>query len=203
MNSEVAFVGDIHGNLRALQGARRLLLESPVRHTVFLGDYINKGPHSAQVLDTLIDIDAHGAATLLQGNHERALLTALQSGGLGSFLLMGGAETIRAYKPQVGPDVISDLLANMPPSHIDALQRMPVSFETDQLVASHVPAAGYDDRYRISAHTPVGLLPRIDDRSAQLDTGCGESGGRLTLFFWPSRRFAQLDEDGQLVGLLS
>lgn len=200
MNSVIAFVGDLHGNLRALHRARKLLLDSPISHTVFLGDYINKGPDSAQVLETLIDMHAQGATSLLLGNHERALLTALQTGELAPFLLIGGARTIRSYVSPVGPDVLSDLRASMPQTHIEALRRMPGSFATDQLVASHEPAVDRDGRYLISAHMPVGLLPHIDSQWAQLDTGCGEGGGRLTLFFWPSRRFTQIDEYGELVG---
>lgn len=94
---ETAFVGDIHGNLPALNGIRRALADRGVAHAVFLGDYIDKGPYSADVLRQLISLADEGRATLLAGNHERVLLQALDSGNLAPFLKIGGAATILSY----------------------------------------------------------------------------------------------------------
>jgi serine/threonine protein phosphatase 1 len=46
---------------------------------------------------------------------------------------------------------------------------------------------------------PVGALPRIGHRSAQLDTGCGTDYGRLTALLWPSLDYIQVDNQGSLV----
>src|SRR4051794_35771143 len=74
--NELAFVGDVHGNLRALSGIWRALRQHDVEHVVFLGDYINKGRDSAAVLAELGVFLASGRVTLLAGNHEVSLLEA-------------------------------------------------------------------------------------------------------------------------------
>lgn len=197
MNIRLGFVGDVHGNLRALRGLWGLLGRSEVPHVVFLGDYLNKGLHSREVLQELVSFVAAGRATLLAGNHETALLQAMDSSDVAAFLKMGGAATIRSYVGErVGPDVLGEFRARLPVEHLEALRQMPLVYETDDLVAQHLPPRGRSAKFAITAHTPVGALPRVDSRSARLDTGCGRDGGRLTAFFWPSRHYIQVGADG-------
>lgn len=72
-------IGDIHGCLHSL----REMLEEKVQPTpddtlVFLGDYIDRGLQSKQVIDYLMDLQARGYRTVfLRGNHEQTLLDAL------------------------------------------------------------------------------------------------------------------------------
>lgn len=198
----MAFVGDIHGNLGALQGLWEVLVRRNVPHVIFLGDYINKGTQSAEVMEELISHAEAGHATLLAGNHEAALLSALDEQDLSGFLKMGGAATIRSYVGgQVGPDVLGDFRKSLSPGHLEALRRMPQTFETEDLVAQHIAPRPTADRYRISAHVPVGDLPRIGLRSAQLDTGCGTISGRLTALYWPALDYVQVDSHGGLIPL--
>ena len=195
---QVGFVGDVHGNLRAVEGMLRLLSDQECTHVVFLGDYLNKGPSSAGVLDLLVSAHAAGGVTLLAGNHEAALLDALASNDLRTFLKMGGAATIRAY---VGGPVRADVLAHfraaLPTAHLAALRAMPDSWEASDIVARHV-ATTEEDRFEVSAHVFAGLTPRITARTAQIDTGCGSdrTEGRLTAFLWPSRAYVQVDSNG-------
>jgi serine/threonine protein phosphatase 1 len=198
--TQLAFVGDIHGNFRAVQGLWGALVRDDGPHVIFLGDYINKGAQSADVLQELISHAESGRATLLAGNHETALLDALDRQDLSGFLKMGGAMTIRSYvSGRVGPDVLGDFLASLPPEHLKALRRMPSTYETEDLVAQHIPSRSPTSKFRISAHLPVGALPRIGHRSAQLDTGCGTDYGRLTALLWPSLDYIQVDNQGSLV----
>lgn len=197
MSTELAFVGDIHGSLDALQGLWEALdarfAETPV---VFLGDYINRGPKSADVLQMLISLAHEGRATLLAGNHETALLDALERSDLSAFLKIGGAMTIRSYVGgPVGPDVLRDFSRAFPTEHLEALRRMPLTFETADLIAQHIPPPP-TPKYCISAHMPVGQLPRIGRRSASLDTGCGTGSGRLTALLWPSFDYIQVNSQG-------
>ena len=200
MNIELAFVGDIHGNLRALQGLWDTLIRCDVPHVIFLGDYINKGAQSADVLQELVSHAEAGHATLLAGNHETALLNALDGQDLSGFLKMGGAATIRSYVGgRVGPDVLGKFLTSLPPEHLEALRRMPPIYETEDLVAQHIAGRSTTAKFRISAHVPVGDLPRIGHRSAQLDTGCGTVSGRLTALLWPALDYIQVDNHGAVV----
>ncbi|NLF19258.1 MAG: serine/threonine protein phosphatase, partial [Lentisphaerae bacterium] len=77
-------IGDIHGMadplhrlLRRLQLAER---ERPAAETtwVFLGDYIDYGPSSRQVLDTLLALRQEAACVFLAGNHEDMLMQFLR-----------------------------------------------------------------------------------------------------------------------------
>jgi serine/threonine protein phosphatase 1 len=200
MTGELAFVGDIHGNLGALRGIQCVLDRRGVGHTVFLGDYINKGTESAGVLEELIVRSRSGRATLLAGNHETALLESLDNHDLSAFLKMGGAATIRSYAgAQVGPEVLADLRSNLPVLVLDALRQMPTRYESDTVIAQHIPPRSITHKYCVSAHLPVGRLPLINNYSAQIDTGCGGPGGRLTALLWPSRTFVQVDEVGRVV----
>ena len=200
MSVEIAFVGDVHGNLSALRGLLDVLSRRGAPHTIFLGDYINKGAESAEVLQELLSYAEAGRATLVRGNHESALLAALDTGHLTAFLKMGGAMTIRSYVgTRVGPDVLQDFRARFPRKHLDGLRRMPEAYESDTFIAQHIPPAALTTKFRISAHVPVGELPQIRSDSALLDTGCGTESGRLTALLWPSLDYIQVDARGVMV----
>jgi len=200
VTDDSAFVGDIHGNLHALRGLLDVLASRGGPHTVFLGDYINKGAKSAEVMDELLTLSSAGRATLLAGNHEEALLDAFERKDLMAFLKMGGAMTIRSYVgAKVGPDVLRDFRASFPPEHLDALRLMPQSWESEDVIARHVPPNAPTRKFRISAHVPVGALPRIGNDFSQLDTGCGIESGRLTALLWPSLDYVQVDARGDVV----
>lgn len=197
--TQTAFVGDIHGNLAALNGLAELLLNDPtVGKIVFLGDYIDKGADPAGVVSKLIDLAGAIPLVALRGNHEEELLEALHSGNLATFLKKGGATTIRSYlRRPATPDVASDFRRAVPNEHLQFLNSMPLLYQTPEIVASHRPLDSKDTRFQVSAHIPVGDLPVIDQKSAKLDTDCGTSSGRLTAFFWPSRGCIQVDSSGQ------
>jgi serine/threonine protein phosphatase 1 len=200
VKAEIAFVGDVHGNLSALRGLCEVLATHGAPHTVFLGDYINKGGESAEVMQELLDYSRAGHATLLRGNHEAALLEALATGDVMAFLKMGGAMTIRSYVgANVGPDVLAEFRASFPSDHFDAIQRMPATYELDDVIAQHIQPPASTPKFRISAHLPVGKLPRIEHHSAHLDTGCGTDAGRLTALLWPSLNYVQVDARGAVM----
>jgi serine/threonine protein phosphatase 1 len=95
-------VGDIHGELGKLDALlERLPLASGDR-LVFLGDYVDRGPASRQVVDRLIEIERHYSCVFLLGNHESMFLNFLgyedkaYFGG-DAFLLNGGDRTLWSY----------------------------------------------------------------------------------------------------------
>ena len=196
--NSIAFVGDIHGNSDALRGLMTVLEDSSIDQTVFLGDYINKGRDSAGVIEFLFEESKRLPLVLLKGNHEKALLEALDTGNLAHFLKIGGARTIQSYlRGPVGPDVLFEFQTRIPEAHVEFVRRMSDRFEHADVVASHVPLSGVDGRYRVSAHISVGELPLIDSHSARIDTGCGSfADGRLTALLWPSLSYFQVDASG-------
>src|SRR5258708_6879485 len=69
-------VGDVHGNVDALRDVfSRIDADSPLLRArrsvqIFLGDYIDRGPASREVLDLLITRSRTDELLLLKGNHE-------------------------------------------------------------------------------------------------------------------------------------
>jgi len=103
-------VGDVHGRADLLdQVFKRIdaqLAENPTTHgiEVFLGDYIDRGPESRQVLDRLIARSCTHRAVFLKGNHETYLTEFLTNPGiLNDWQRLGGLETLMSYgiKPTI------------------------------------------------------------------------------------------------------
>ena len=99
-------VGDVHGRLdlldQLLGQIERDWTERPVRKIllVFLGDLIDRGPQSAQVVERLRTFAAPGVQTVfLLGNHEEVMLRILEGDAsvIPSWLRFGGAECLASY----------------------------------------------------------------------------------------------------------
>ncbi|MDW7733265.1 MAG: metallophosphoesterase [Methanolobus sp.] len=71
-SSRVMLIGDIHGNLKALDFVLGVKESSVYDTLVFLGDYVDRGNDSIAVLSKLLKlkIDRPGNIVLLRGNHE-------------------------------------------------------------------------------------------------------------------------------------
>lgn len=101
-------IGDIHGRLDLFDDLLHRIEQDRSGWTgkteiVLLGDYIDRGPQSAQLLDRLSSsLPAWARWTLLRGNHEQAMLDAVEGGPdapriLRVWLDNGGRETLRSY----------------------------------------------------------------------------------------------------------
>lgn len=100
-------IGDVHGRLDLLQPLMRDIAEDALRSApairpilVFLGDYVDRGPDSARVIDLVLELQASGAFEVrtLKGNHEEALLGFLDDPSFGPvWFEHGGGATLAAY----------------------------------------------------------------------------------------------------------
>lgn len=97
-------VGDIHGRsdlLRELHRRIRADAESAAelaRTIVYLGDYIDRGPGSYDVLEMLIHQPLTGFRRVhLKGNHEDMMLRFLDGADDGTWLYNGGDATLASY----------------------------------------------------------------------------------------------------------
>lgn len=197
--NDICFVGDIHGCIEELEEV--VSAATPrAREFVFLGDYINRGKHSKEVIDYLIDFQKNSSlpVTFLAGNHDRIFLQTLIGDALDEFLIIGGASTIISYVGEPLPDVLSQLRIAVPQSHLSFLKNLKSVFTCDDVIASHEPnpdpiESGEPHSYAVYGHSPVRrAIPRISPSSASIDTGCGTlPGGKLTGFFWPSKEWIQ------------
>ncbi len=99
-------IGDIHGCVRQLRDLAAKIREDirtdpPKRAMVIgLGDYVDRGPHSKNVIDALVNEDLFpGLETIfLKGNHEVFLIAFLNDPVRSSLWLnYGGRETLQSY----------------------------------------------------------------------------------------------------------
>lgn len=202
MTREVAVIGDIHGNSEALTGMLRLLSKWPDL-LVFTGDYVNRGPDSAGVIQLLVDLSASGReAHFVAGNHDVAFYDAVTSGNLFPLLSVGGATAIKSYVRDPRGDVVQQLRTLVPQSHLEFFRKLVPSFELNGLAVTHRRNDPVRDKgrdyYRVFGHTPTADgRPHIGAHSAAIDTGCGLStDGPLSCFLWPARSTVQVDARG-------
>ena len=162
-------IGDIHGRfdlmIRLLD---RIVRDAEAKddgrkvRLVFIGDYIDRGDASADVLDALSHLAMtpdHNAIFLL-GNHEDAMLTFLDAPHQGaSWLRMGGQQTLASYGMghvpdgllQTDPLGVRDELARAAEDHIPFLNDLKPKFVSGDVVFSHAglnPARDLTDQSR-------------------------------------------------------
>lgn len=169
-----------------------------VERLVFLGDYVNRGGESRQVVEFLIDLSTDFDCIFLAGNHDRAFYAAL-NGQFDEFLTMGGAATVRSYIRPPFADVESEFGNAVPLRHREFLSTLRDEFVIDELRVSHqLPPANRDGRFRVCGHSPQpSTVPLVLSDRAFIDTGCGTlSAGVLTCFLWPAREFLSQPDSG-------
>ncbi len=141
MNAEgrIFAVGDIHGSHTKLNMLlERLPLDRERDTLVFLGDYINRGPDSRLVIETLLQLRTKCAHTVfLMGNHEEMLLEYAADGDIDRLRLlhvMGVEATLDSYGAAMH-DLRS--LAFLPPSHLEFLKTLRMSWVSDPYLFVH------------------------------------------------------------------
>lgn len=215
MAEKLAFIGDIHADSARLSA---LLARLNGRRLVFLGDYVDHGSNSREVVQILLQIaNRDQNPVFLSGNHEIGLLAFL-SGKL-SFLeyaWMGGLSTIRSYVGKATDDVRAELAAAMPRSHFEFLSNCKPFFEADEFVASHAginpdhpesrdlaaivlgrhPSLFHNDlqlrKLVICGHyLQSSLTPFVSSGVVCLNTGCGTIDGPVTALLYPEMTILQ------------
>jgi serine/threonine protein phosphatase 1 len=196
-------IGDVHGcfdKLVRLLGRCRLHCAARAMRLVFIGDYIDRGPHSRRVVELVIDTQhaAPDRVVCLRGNHEAMALAAAAEGGEmeGLWLINGAAATLRSYGVTQAADLPAEHLewfGSLPLAHDDGLRyfvhagvdpRVPLAeqSEHDQLwirepFLQHQGAYG---RLIVHGHTPL-QVGRADLQANRLNIDTGAVfGGPLT-----------------------
>ena len=111
--TRVYCVGDIHGRDDLLREmAERVEADMEARSfehavTVFLGDYVDRGPGSMHVVERLSRSEWPTPIIALAGNHEDLLMAFLEDEGvLEAWRSLGGLETLHSYGVDVGPAMV-------------------------------------------------------------------------------------------------
>lgn len=82
IDGPVTAIGDVHGQLDKLSGVLEHLRKMPDfsrRWIVFIGDYVDRGPDPRAAIDLILALRReHPRVTAIAGNHDYAMLAALQ-----------------------------------------------------------------------------------------------------------------------------
>jgi serine/threonine protein phosphatase 1 len=144
-------IGDIHGCLAQLRGLHQKILNDAEHFygeklIVCLGDYVDRGPDSAGVIDFLLAPLPDGISRVcLAGNHESMLLDHVQNPkSAEGWLGLGGAETLlsyninpRRYAAASAAERHAMLASHIPPAHLSFLQNLPIMTTLPGVVLVH------------------------------------------------------------------
>lgn len=178
-------IGDIHGRLDLLEELHEMIREDAApfagsKGIVYLGDYIDRGSQSRQVLDLLIEQPLEGFdAVHMLGNHEQSMLDFLEyPQAAAAWLNFGGQVTLLSYGAGLGRvqlmqqvETLSDELdAKLPPSHREFLTSCRPMHSEGSYCFVH---AGIRPGVELGSQKPEDLLWIRDEfiRSRQ-DHGC-------------------------------
>lgn len=132
-------IGDIHGRADLLHQLHGMISEDAEKYpnhkriVIYLGDYIDRGNASKQVIDQLLNPALNNFHSIyLRGNHENMLIEFLNDLGRGELWFMnGGLETLKSYNislsllNELNYQKLKDLLLEkMPPEHITFFQTL-------------------------------------------------------------------------------
>jgi serine/threonine protein phosphatase 1 len=143
-------VGDIHGSLQKLRdliGHCERYADGRPAAFVFLGDYIDRGPDSAGVVDTVMDLQSRlkDRVIALKGNHEAVAIEVIDGKTAADLWLReGGAATLRSYG--VGS------ARELPNEHVAWLRSLPLR---------------YDDGCRFFVHAGIDPDKPLDGQSGR------------------------------------
>ena len=149
-------IGDIHGcydRLKTLMGKR------PIDYSrdtlVFIGDYIDRGPHPFEVVDYLIKLkNRFPDVIFLKGNHEDMLDKFLNGADRYTYLLNGGQQTLDSYLTKPVQADQSEFFP-IPPEHMEFFKSLRLFYETEEFIFVH---AGLRPRVPLESQNTEDLL---------------------------------------------
>jgi diadenosine tetraphosphatase ApaH/serine/threonine PP2A family protein phosphatase len=194
-------IGDIHGcflKLRRLLGYCAIHCGSCTPRFIFIGDYVDRGPNSAEVVRFLMEEQARvpDRMTCLRGNHEAMLIDAVGGGDELLWLLNGGLATLESYRVETA--------AELPAEHVSWFKSLPFAISDAKRFFVHAgvePGTPLNEqpedamlwirrpflsdlrdhgKYVVHGHTPAeDGRPEIRPNRLNIDTGAFY-GGPLT-----------------------
>jgi serine/threonine protein phosphatase 1 len=166
-------IGDIHGCNTALVTLLEKVQPSVGDKIIFLGDYIDRGPTSREVIETLLALTKTCSPIFVRGNHEVMILEAV-SDPLKDNLWQsyGGLETLYSY----GANYRSDWASIIPKEHWEFFEKTVKFAETDACIFVH---AGLDPESDMDAQPDWLLFWEFFDRMQPHKSGkrvvCGHT----------------------------
>lgn len=146
-------VGDIHGcydKLMVLMDKIDIDFDTDI--LVFLGDYIDRGPSSFEVVEYLVALKKLFPKTVyLKGNHEEMLENYLSGIDKMTYLVNGGQQTLDSYlsRPRQPDDPL------IPQEHLDFFNSLLLYYETESYIFVH---AGLKNKVSLEEQNAEDLL---------------------------------------------
>lgn len=140
-------IGDIHGEYDLLQELLTKIKDHGEGLLVFLGDYIDRGPKSAQVVGLVRNLVQSGKAVALKGNHEDMMVSAFDAWwewdptGNPYFLYNGGDKTVESYQDRFGLNKTYFAMG------VDAqwMEKLPLYYQDNHRIYVHGFAPTYEE----------------------------------------------------------
>ena len=146
-------IGDIHGSIDRLQDLmQKIPIDFANDTLLFIGDYIDRGPGSVEVVEYLMDLKKRvPEIILLKGNHEDMLEKYLDGTDRFTYLLNGGQSTLDSYLSKTHR---SDSFP-IPAEHIDFFKSLRLYYETEAYIFVH---AGLRPKIPLASQKTEDLL---------------------------------------------
>lgn len=169
-------IADLHGRFDLLQMAYDAISAHsqgrPIT-IVHLGDYIDRGPQSREIIEWLMDdaaLPPWARRICLRGNHEDIMVACHNDPGLTGrwWVPSGGGQTLMSYGAMAG-ELIIDALRRLPAEHVEWMRKLP---------RLHV------DEHRVFVH--AGVQPQVclesqdDEKMGWMIYPDGAEGGHGT-----------------------
>jgi serine/threonine protein phosphatase 1 len=216
-------IGDVHGCVHALDALLEAIAPQPADRLVFLGDLIDQGRDSAEVIDRILQLSARCQVIVIQGNHEEMLQAARESEqALRYWEHCGGVNTLNSYR-------FGGSLKDIPGSHWNFLAQCRPYYETDDVIFTHAnytPELPMMDQpehsLRWDLFEPAEMQPHVSGKrvivghteqdnseildlgfAVCIDTACWRHGWLTALDVdtgqvWQASRFGQLRDPGEM-----
>jgi len=142
--SKYIAIGDIHGRmdlLKNLLGQIKADKRLKDHRLVFLGDMIDRGPQSFEVVDAVKKLVEEGAIALV-GNHENMMLDYFRNKWVDKedlWMYNGGGKTVTSYGDATKLYGHSKFFEAFSRTHAKWVGKLPLNYETDEVWFSHAP----------------------------------------------------------------
>jgi serine/threonine protein phosphatase 1 len=215
-------VGDVHGCVHALDALLEAVAPTVRDELVFLGDLIDQGRDSRDVLDRLLDLQRTCSVVLIRGNHEEMMFAACENEkALRYWEVCGGFATLNSYR-------YGARLSAVPDEHWALLAASRDFYETEEYIFTHahylpdVPMPLQPDhQLRWALFEPSEARPHISGKTVFvghteqhnseicdlgfvvcIDTACWRHGWLTAIDvrthqLWQTSRFGMLRDQGE------
>jgi len=214
--SRTIAIGDIHGCADALRAILKLIRPEKEDTIVTLGDYVDRGPDSCDVIEQLIELSKKCQLVALRGNHEQMMLDGCRrKADFPLWIMNGGDATMYSYgerDPRRLPKRHMQFLKSTVLYHeTEAHLFVHANYDEKKLMAEQslevmiwrrldecMPGKHYSGKVAFVGHTITFDEPFDMGHLVCIDTGCF-AGGALTAMDVHSRQIWQVNMHGRQV----